>query len=69
MIEEKVSAKITLKGEPASIYRELRGRGVVLSVRDAFSKGLYRLYDEVLEREMKETRLAAIKRLEENMDV
>jgi hypothetical protein len=69
MIEEKINAKITLKGEPASIYRELRGRGVVLSVRDAFSKGLYKLYDEVLEREMKKTKLAAIKRLEENMDV
>jgi hypothetical protein len=42
---------------------------VILSVRDAFSKGLYKLYDEVLEREMKETRLAAIKRLEEEIEV
>lgn len=58
--------KCDLTGEPAEILRELRDRGHVVSIKDAVSQGLYRLYDEVLERDMLKVRVQAAKRLEED---
>ena len=56
----KTQVTYELTGEPARIYTELHPRGIVHRVRDALSKGVYKLYDEALERDIKKPRLDAL---------
>ena len=56
----KIHVKFELAREPARIYTELHARGIVHSTRDALCKGVYKLIDEALERDLKKARLDAL---------
>jgi hypothetical protein len=54
-----------LRGEPARIVRELKGRGIVKSVREAVVQGLLLLYERTTERDLRRAQARASRRLEE----
>ena len=62
MGEDVVYVKCVLRGEPARIIRELKGRGVACSVREIVVQGLVALEERTLEREIKGSRLRAERR-------
>lgn len=53
----RIHVNCEIQGEPAEILLELKRRGLVLSNTDAVSQALLALYDRVLERDLRKTRL------------
>ena len=53
--------KCTLSGEPARIVRELKGRGIVASVREIVVHGILEYYEKILQRDLKQARARALK--------
>jgi hypothetical protein len=63
--EDVVYVKCVLRGEPARIIRELKGRGVACSVREIVVQGLLALEEKTLEREIRVERSKSLRRGEE----
>jgi hypothetical protein len=63
----RVYVKCVLRGEPARIFRELKERGVVGSVREALIQGLLAVYERTLDRDLRRARVLAGRRLEEDL--
>ena len=55
----KVHVNCEVQGEPAKVLLQLKDRGLVLSNTDAISQGLLALYDRVIERDLKQKKLAS----------
>ena len=49
----KLFVKCELEGKPAEVYRELKRRGIVKSIREAVSHGLLALYDQQMMRDLR----------------
>ena len=64
MTGETINVNFTLSGEYVVMYRELQARGLVKGSKDAFSRGVCKLYDEMLERDLLRSRVSAARRLE-----
>jgi hypothetical protein len=54
---DKLYIKCTISGEPARILLELKQRGLVNTNKDAVNQGLCALYNNVLERDLKQQKL------------
>lgn len=54
--EDVVYVKLRLVGEPARIIREMKMRGLYVSVRDVVVEGLISLEDKVIERDLRRSR-------------
>jgi len=60
----RVWVNFPLSGEVAEVYLQLKERGIVHSIRDAFAQGLRCLQEKVTELDLKRARLRASERLE-----
>ena len=54
--EDVVYVKLRLVGEPVRIIREMKMRGLYVSVRDVVVEGLISLEDKVIERDLRRSR-------------
>jgi hypothetical protein len=63
--EDVVWVKCRLRGEPARIIRELKERGVALSVREVIVQALVALEERTLERDLRSERIRGERRGEE----
>lgn len=55
----RIHVNCEVQGEPARVLLELKDRGLVLSNTDAISQGLLALFDRVIERDLKQMKLAS----------
>lgn len=62
---DKLYIKCSISGEPARILLELKQRGLVNSNKDAVNQGLYALYNNILERDLKQLKLDENKKKQE----
>ena len=56
---KELHVKCKLEGDPARMFRELKQRGVVDTVKDAVKQGFIALYENVTERDLREAQSRA----------
>jgi hypothetical protein len=64
--EDVIYVKCVLRGEPARIIRELKGRGVACSIREIVVQGLLALEEKTIEHEIRVERSKSLRRGEES---